>query len=507
MSTVALYRLYRPQIWDDVKGQEGIVSALKGQVLENRPGHAYLFSGTRGTGKTSVARLFARALNCEGRDVHDPNPCGVCKSCKELVEGTSLNVIELDAATHRRVEEARQIVEEARYGPIQGKFKIFILDEAHMLTNEAANTLLKTIEEPSERVIFILATTNPEEVLLTIRSRCQRFSFSLLSHQVIREKLVSILQKENFSLPDDVIELIVRRARGSMRDAESLLQAVREVHNPHEVIPSDALPSVISLTDDLFSENKHSVLERVISLRKGGQFTVYFLETVIEYWGNLLMQKNESRVKKLCRWLEYGFLAQRYAQCASIESVLMWLFAKVIGVESQEIQAKDMSDTSNDLPHNGMRASQTHTRGSNGAPSISKKNLAYNEDLEEEKPSQKNDEGKILLPHVQSPAWSDFCREAISHLPSLGVVLTMSVPIIKDEGIYLLCKHKLQAERLQQFTSLNVLQNVARSVYGKSILKIEVSSDIKFNDESQVLKKISLEDPELEHLFSPSTPI
>ena len=191
MSYMALYRKFRPSAFDEVKGQDHIVTTLKNQLEAGRIGHAYLFCGTRGTGKTSVAKLLAKAVNCEHPE--DGNPCGVCESCREIQEGSSMNVMEIDAASNNGVDNIRDIKEQVQYSPASGKYKVFIIDEVHMLSMGAFNALLKTLEEPPEYVIFILATTEVHKIPITILSRCQRYDFHRITADVIADRLMELM--------------------------------------------------------------------------------------------------------------------------------------------------------------------------------------------------------------------------------------------------------------------------------------------------------------------------
>src|ERR1700747_2109693 len=214
-------RKYRPQIFDDVLGQDHVVRTLKNAITERRLAHAYLFVGPRGTGKTSTARILAKALNC----IHGPtvNPCGVCDSCREISQGISLDVLEIDGASNNSVDQVRELRENVRFAPTRGNFKVYIIDEVHMLTQQAFNALLKTLEEPPAHVIFVFATTEPHKVLPTILSRCQRFDLRRIPTQIIAKHLSYIAKKEEVTLTQEAAEAIAVAAEGGLRDAESML--------------------------------------------------------------------------------------------------------------------------------------------------------------------------------------------------------------------------------------------------------------------------------------------
>jgi len=224
MSYKVFARKWRPQVFEEVIGQEHITETLKNALLSNRLAHAYLFSGTRGVGKTSVARIFAKALNCQDRQ--DGNPCNKCHKCIEITNGSSVDVQEIDGASNRGIDEIRNLRENIRYLPSSGTYRIYIIDEVHMLTLPAFNALLKTLEEPPEHVKFIFATTEAHKVPVTILSRCQRFDFKRIPIAKIEEQIKKIVQKEGITISDSSIAIISKEAEGSMRDAESLLDQV-----------------------------------------------------------------------------------------------------------------------------------------------------------------------------------------------------------------------------------------------------------------------------------------
>ena len=221
MSYTALYRKFRPTTFEDVKGQDHIVTTLRNQIKMGRIGHAFLFTGTRGTGKTTSAQILARAVNCE--NPVNGNPCGECAMCRSIAAGTSMNVIEIDAASNNGVDNIREIVEEVRYSPTEGKYKVYIIDEVHMLSAGAFNALLKTLEEPPSYVIFILATTEVHKIPITILSRCQRYDFRRITVEEIAGRLKELTVAENLSVEDRALRYVATAADGSMRDAISLL--------------------------------------------------------------------------------------------------------------------------------------------------------------------------------------------------------------------------------------------------------------------------------------------
>jgi DNA polymerase-3 subunit gamma/tau len=228
MSYTALYRKFRPQGFEEVKGQEHIVTTLKNQIKAGRIGHAYLFCGTRGTGKTTIAKIFAKAVNCE--NPADGSPCGECALCRAISSGASMNVIEIDAASNNGVDNIREIVDEVSYSPAEGKYKVYIIDEVHMLSIGAFNALLKTLEEPPSYVIFILATTEVHKIPITILSRCQRYDFKRITIDTIASRLQELMGIEEIEVEEKALRYIAKTADGSMRDALSLLDQCIAFH-------------------------------------------------------------------------------------------------------------------------------------------------------------------------------------------------------------------------------------------------------------------------------------
>lgn len=251
MSYTALYRKWRPDTFDSVKGQDAIVKTLQNQIKTNRIGHAYLFCGTRGTGKTSVAKILAKAVNCENPE--NGNPCGKCKSCMEISAGNSMNVIEIDAASNNGVDNIREIRENVAYSPTNAKYKVYIVDEVHMLSTGAFNALLKTLEEPPSYVIFILATTESHKIPVTILSRCQRYDFKRISVDTLTDRLLEIMDSEGIKAEEKAVRYIARTAEGGMRDAISLLDQCAAFYLGKELTYEDALEVLGAVDTSVFS--------------------------------------------------------------------------------------------------------------------------------------------------------------------------------------------------------------------------------------------------------------
>src|SRR6202048_2085501 len=296
MTYQVIARKWRPQTFADLVGQEHVTETLANAIKNNRVAHAYIFSGARGVGKTTAARILAKGLNC----VQGPTatPCGACDSCKEIAGGASLDVIEIDAASNRGIDQIRELREMVRYAPAASRSKVVILDEAHMLTGEASNALLKTLEEPPDRVIFVMATTEPENLVDTIRSRSQHFHFRALTFAEITGRLQEIAQKENLTIEAGALAVISRMAEGSLRDALSLLEQARafcgdtipdkDVRELLGVVPDDALEELVGA---ISSGSADRALGLVHTFQKEGRNLQHFCREAIRHMRNLLIAR------------------------------------------------------------------------------------------------------------------------------------------------------------------------------------------------------------------------
>ncbi len=340
MTNLALYREYRPVTFDDVIGQEHIVKTLKNQIKNNAISHAYLFCGTRGIGKTSTARIFAKAINCENNQ--DGSPCLKCKTCENLNNPSNLDIIEIDAASNNRVDEIRDLRDKVKYPPVNGKYKVYIVDEVHMLTDSAYNALLKTLEEPPSHAIFILCTTEVHKLPKTILSRCMRFDFRLVSCDDLEKLLVKIFNDKNISYEQEALRLIASRGEGSVRDTLSLADLCASFCNKNitykgclEALGSSSIDSLDDITDSLIENNGEKLLTSLNNISLSGKNFTIFTKELINHFKTLLTIKTVQNSQKLLMLPEdvYSKLLKR-ANAFSNSELLMFM-TKLTSIETQ----------------------------------------------------------------------------------------------------------------------------------------------------------------------------
>lgn len=296
MAYTALYREWRPQSFEEVVGQKQVTITLKNQIISNRIAHAYLLCGTRGTGKTTIAKILSKAVNC--LDLQAGEPCNVCAMCLKINSGTAIDVVEMDAASHRGIDKMRDIIEDVQYPPTEGRYKVYIIDEVHMLTVEAVNAFLKTLEEPPKNVIFILATTDPQKLPITILSRCQRFNFTRIKNDEIYERLLKIVNKQGVFADDNSLNLISRMCDGAMRDALSILdQAISmgggkveydEVIKMLGLVTNDNL---LKLGEAIIEKNVEKSMKLIEDIVFGGKDVYALIRDMVLHMRNLMMVK------------------------------------------------------------------------------------------------------------------------------------------------------------------------------------------------------------------------
>ena len=296
---LALYRKWRPKTFDDLVGQDAVSKILTASIEQNRIGHSYLFSGPRGTGKTSTAKILAKSLNC----IHGPtaHPCGECENCRKLDEGTSMDVMEIDAASNRGIDEIRSLRDTVKFAPVDGKFKVYIIDEVHMLTIEAFNALLKTIEEPPPQVVFILATTEIHKVPATIKSRCQRYDFRRISERTIFDRLKYVAENSGIDAEDDALMIISHAADGGLRDALSILDQCSAIDNHvakqdvQDLLGLAGVAGIFKLVDSIVSKDLPKMLETIDQILSEGRDPTQLVADLIQYLRDLMIYKETGR--------------------------------------------------------------------------------------------------------------------------------------------------------------------------------------------------------------------
>lgn len=461
MSYMALYRKFRPTTFDEVKGQDHIVTTLKNQIRTGRIGHAYLFCGTRGTGKTTVAKILAKAVNCE--NPQDGEPCNECETCREIIEGSSMNVMEIDAASNNGVDNIRDIKEQVQYSPASGKYKVYIIDEVHMLSIGAFNALLKTLEEPPEYVIFILATTEVHKIPITILSRCQRYDFHRITTDTIKRQLADLMEQEQVEVEDKALEYIARMADGSMRDALSLLDQCIAFYlgkkltydNVLEVLGTVDIQVYSRLLDYIMEENISDMMDLLDDVSSQGREWSQFITDFLWYLRNLLLvgkgtaagealevstdqlkllQEKAAGIKEntLIRYIRIlsDLLNElRYATSKRIlvEVELMKMCRPQMETDQNSLleRIRQMEEKMKELIKNGVRVQQEPVSAS-AKPSPQKSVEEQKQTLEERLPKAKAEELTDLIRH-----WKDIRRNLS---PQMKFALQKASLMVNTEG-------------------------------------------------------------------------
>ncbi len=510
MSYQVFARKYRPQNFDDVLGQNHVTQTLKNAIQQKRLAHAYLFVGPRGTGKTSTARILAKSLNC----IHGPtiNPCGVCDSCKEISQGLSLDVLEIDGASNNSVDQIRELRENVRFAPVRGRYKIYIIDEVHMLSPQAFNALLKTLEEPPAHVIFVFATTEPHKVLPTILSRCQRFDLRRIPAQIIAKHLSYIAKKEEVILTQEAAEAIAVAAEGGLRDAESMLDqlvafcgnAIRE----SEVLEVFGLTSehvVADLTRSILNQKAAEALSIVHQQAEAGKDLSKLLSDLLGFFRNLLVYKIDppslheeigdqarSALDELAPAIDAQRLLRLIEKISEVESTIKWASNKKLHLEIALIRA---IQTLNEVRLGAvidalasLRGGANQPAGSESAahlptllpkkaptaenpPRLSPEELPAAKPAAEASPAQdlpKSETASAAEPSIES-AWARLLQVVATRRPLVLSWIELGTPILIDNGTFRLGFPKdqeLAVESLSRPNNRKLLEDALSEILG-----------------------------------------
>lgn len=510
LSYTALYRRWRSRTFDEIKGQDAITASFKNQIMTGRIGHAYLFCGTRGTGKTSVAKILARAVNCE--HPIDGNPCNECPSCQAILRESSMNVVEMDAASNNGVDDIRQIRDKIQYPPVDGKYKVYIIDEVHMLSQSAFNAFLKTLEEPPSYVIFILATTEPNKIPITILSRCQRYDFKRITTDTIAARLREISDAENIQVSDEALHYIARSGDGSMRDAVSLLDQCSAFQFDRRIEYEDALSILGAVDTAVFSDlvralSKKDVktgLQLVAEVIDQGRELSQFVADFVMYVRNMLLastvddlsglvdmsSENLKRLKEDASLLSTVELMRYIRMLSDLSNQLRYATQKRILIETSFMK---LAYPETDASPEGMNARLAEIQrtlrnlpvGTSLPTAAAAANAAEQSNIAPQ-PALAPTTKKVTLPRAQyedlqllKKEWRSIC--AAITIPALSAALIRDESYVRPDrdrsGMTIVTRSKATAYILAQDASIPEIRRIVAEKYHKDIRFTTVLSE------------------------------
>lgn len=511
MSTI--YRKYRPQQFADVTGQEHIIKTITNEITTDKIAHAYLFSGPRGTGKTTLARLLAKSINCPDRKKNDYEPCGTCASCTEITGGHSIDVIEIDAASHTGVDNVREnIIDNAQFKPTRSKYKVFIIDEVHMLSTSAFNALLKTLEEPPSHVIFVLATTEQHKLPATIISRCQRFNFKRVGYDDMMKRLTEICKSEKVKVDKKVLERITNKSDGCMRDAESLLGQVLSLDlkdiDPEDaemILPTSNIQTVLDFIDAIFDKQAVSAIKTLRDLVADGvnleQFAYDCLEAMrllmilqidpqtknmdTEYSGETVKELRKLAAKttslQLVKMIESLISRRRDIKSAPMPQLPLELFVVAFTF--------DQPENHNNLPTTESVA----TKKENPPEEHKQPPHTITQTIKDTISTLTHKPVKTTLEEIKSK-WNDIIQEVAKENHSLGFILKMcDVGTINDEGLHLTVPYSFHKDKLDENKTKKTIEKALTDFFSEHIqLHCAVSENsVQKNDNDEELNKVA----------------
>ncbi|MCA9382021.1 DNA polymerase III subunit gamma/tau [Candidatus Dojkabacteria bacterium] len=473
MSTV-LYRKYRSTKFSEILGQDHITSILKEAVRSGTTAHSYLFYGPRGTGKTSTARVLAKALNCP--NMKGGEPCNKCKTCESITKLKYLDLIEIDAASNRGIEQIRELKERINFSPSEGKYKIYIIDEVHMLTTEAFNALLKTLEEPPEFTVFILATTDIHKVPSTILSRCQRFDFKLASNNSIRLKLQKIADKEKIEVDDKALDLIIRSSKGSFRDGETIFEkiitdkkiaadkkiSVEEVKTILGLIDEDTINSVFEYIKNKDIKASYELVESISAEGQDlYQFILQIIEKAREETNSIIMDGKDS----------FGITIADYMHIIKLfTNARVELKTSAISQLPIEMALTELILFNGELPelsHSDKIEKQSVVKK---IANIVKKKDPETEEVKLEKEVSKNVSNGVVSLKELREKWDKFLKEIKPFNHNLAAFLMYAeLSGIQDEEVEILVPFKIHKKKIEQKRSKDILSEISKKIYGNEL--------------------------------------
>ncbi len=497
-----IYRKYRPQLFADVICQDSVVQTLQNEIVSDTIAHAYLFSGPRGLGKTTTARLLAKAINCVNRDKKSPEPCNKCEACVNISHGQSLDFIEIDAASNRGINEIRALKEHVGFTPSGSKYRVFIIDEVHMLTTEAFNALLKTLEEPPAHAVFILATTEIHKVPDTIQSRCQTFIFKRASKESLKSRLSDLARQEGVEVDDAVLDIVVSRSGGFVRDAESLLGQVIsigkdkvDVDAVSSILPTSRSENVHNMLDMLTGRKTKEALTLITGLVDEGADLIHYARELLESVRKLMLvqhgidgvdlalEENAKKISKrdairLARLISNAIEELKYSEIPQLPLELMvieFIGDNVEGVDVSGSEPEPSTDTAVDDNTTRLHGEEKSDMESVGVDEktetglTKKTNQAKNNNDSDKKKTSKNGKLKTGIDVIRSK-WFEVVSHGRNHNHALALALNMVHPISVDGNTLTVGgAYEFHCERLLNVENSKVVEKVLHEVFDEPI--------------------------------------